>query len=217
MIRGSGRRPKHRSERSFQRHDEQRREGKLVLIACEGKKTEPGYFREIAKRWGIRRSQVTILDQVGGTDPLSVVKAAEGEAERKKGNPEGIEYEEIWCVFDREGEHFKPATFDKALKHARNKGYECAVSVPCFEFWYLLHFRRTARGFSDKNEIVRVLRKSLPEHDDPQEAVKKLEPRTNDAIENAQWIRADNARGGRDRPSTDVDRLVVSLMEMKKR
>ena len=216
MSRRSKQRPSPRSERSFRRRSPSR-DAKIVIISCEGCKTEPGYFREIAKRWGIR-TQVIVLPAPKGNNPINVLEAAIEEREKKKYEDFDENHDEVWCVFDREGIHHKPSTFDQTLDRARSKkiNIECAVSVPCFEFWYLLHFKRTARGFNDKNEIARVLKEYLPEHNDPQKAVEHLEPRTEEAIENAQWVRKDNARGNRDRPSTDVDKLIVSLKKMRR-
>jgi RloB-like protein len=54
-------------------------------------------------------------------------------------------YDEVFCVFDRNGH----PNFDAALASATaQKGITVLPSHPCFEFWLLLHFQYTRAPFA---------------------------------------------------------------------
>lgn len=54
------------------------------------------------------------------------------EAKRGRGRP----HDEIWCVFDRD-EH---PNFAQAVDLASRHGIKLAISNPCVELWFILHF-----------------------------------------------------------------------------
>ena len=104
------------------------------LIACEGKVTEPNYFKEINTK--IPRD-IVIIAKGDGYNTLSLVKWAEAEKNNYEHNGEHID--EVWIVMDRDS--FPNHKFDNAIKTAKAKGYKSAWSNECFELWILLHFR----------------------------------------------------------------------------
>jgi len=72
--------------KSFQRKASTKLIGKKILIACEGKDTEPQYFNAIRKDIRLSTVQVPVIPH-DGTDPLSVVNAvlaARQDAKREK-------------------------------------------------------------------------------------------------------------------------------------
>jgi hypothetical protein len=99
-----------------------------VLIVCEGKKTEPGYF-ELFKI----HPTVRILVKGTGTNTSSLVKRTE-QFEADEGP-----FDEIWCVFDRDS--FAPDDYDNAISKIESKAkYNVAYSNEAFELWFVLHF-----------------------------------------------------------------------------
>ena len=72
----------------------------LVLIVCEGKKTEPYYFKALRQSNRIQRERIRILTSKDckGNDPLKLVRCAKKEV--KESNAEKFYYDEVWCVFD---------------------------------------------------------------------------------------------------------------------
>lgn len=77
------------------------------------------------------------------------VAAQRGEARQGK-KERGRAHDQIWCVFDRD-EH---PNFTEAIGLALRHGINLAISNPCLELWFLLHFedqtahleRRAAQG-----------------------------------------------------------------------
>jgi RloB-like protein len=50
------------------------------------------------------------------------------------------EYDQVWCVFDRDEGAWTAQNFNNALQNAKTYGFHVAYSNECFEIWYILHF-----------------------------------------------------------------------------
>jgi hypothetical protein len=106
----------------------------VILIICEGSKSEPYYFEGLKKQYRLSNANI-LITSAAGSDPLNIVKLAQKELSSDH-------YDKIFCVFDRDGHK----TFDEALKLAvnseqgRSGRIKCITSIPCFEVWVLLHF-----------------------------------------------------------------------------
>jgi hypothetical protein len=116
----------------------------LILIVCEGSKTEPNYFKGF---------QLTNVDVHGtGSNTLSVVqKAIDLKREARK---MGKIYDQVWCVFDRDS--FTPARFNDALQLANNNSFSVAYSNEAFELWYILHYEYLQSALSRYDYIDRL-------------------------------------------------------------
>jgi len=131
-----------------------------LLIVCEGKETEPAYFRYW--RHETRNNMVTVEILPAGMDPRSLVRLA---AERKRESERLADkldntfekYDEIWCVFDRD-EH---PNFEGAKQHAHANGIRLAISNPCVELWFLLHYE-DRRAHIKREEVCRKFRRHHP-------------------------------------------------------
>jgi len=200
------RRHRARNERSFQRREGEL-SGDLVLIVCEGEKTEPRYFEGLRDEWRLRSSDVEIVGKDCGAAPISVVDyAIRVREERKQQRP----YDQVWCVFDCD----QHESLKRAVNKADDNGLHVALSVPCFEFWFLLHFRYTTRPFANCTEVVGKLRKHLKHYDKGAALPDLLLDGLEKALKNAEKVRTHNQKTGSRNPSTDVDKLVVKLRSM---
>jgi hypothetical protein len=106
------------------------------LLFVEGRRTEDRYLTEWARRH--RQDVVVTVDRFRGV-PLSLVKEAvarQRQEKREESRGLGRGYDEIWCVFDVD-EH---PDLPEAMDLARRSGIFVAVSNPCIELWFLLHF-----------------------------------------------------------------------------
>jgi len=111
-------------------------EKRTLLVYVEGKVTEPGYLNHIRKE-GQLDVNVVVRDDDGVPKTL-VRKAMEAKkADRKSANRgEGAAYDEVWCVFDVDEHH----DLKETVNLARDHGINLAISNPCIELWFLLHF-----------------------------------------------------------------------------
>ena len=139
------------------------------LIVCEGKKTEPNYFRALidecksqnnGAKIDKQRTIVSIVAKIGagavGTGNL-VNKAKKLKDEYKRKNQ--IHFDRVWLVFDKD----EFTDFNKAIEDAKKEKMNCAWSNGAFELWFLLHFQN---GFEGKckdyvNKIESILKKKL--------------------------------------------------------
>jgi hypothetical protein len=79
------------------RREAQKREPyDVVLIVCEGGKTEPNYLKELRDAFKLSTANIRIAGDECGSSPRSVVNFALTEYRREK------KYNRIFCVFDRD-------------------------------------------------------------------------------------------------------------------
>lgn len=134
----------------------------VILIVTEGQKTEPSYFRKLREEYGLPKSRVRIVASKR-PDPTQLVKEA-----RKYIENENIDFHSVFCVFDRDnGEKYDQAISElsKLQRRAdiRCKNFVVVPSIPCFEFWYLLHVSASRKPYGLKgtpcNSLIADLRK----------------------------------------------------------
>ena len=185
-----------------------------VLIVCEGAKTEPNYFSELARHYKLSTANIEIVG--AGADPLAIVKEAIESQKRERRN--GEKYDKVYCVFDRD-EH---ARFQQASLLAQRSKLQLGRSWPCFEFWLLLHFRFSRRpyvrshGRSPAENCIRDLRQHWPDYEKARNGVfLQLRHTLEDAKECADRAEVDVAQTGNSNPSTEVHRLVTYLEDLK--
>ncbi|MFT7223801.1 MAG: hypothetical protein ACI82Z_001342, partial [Cellvibrionaceae bacterium] len=191
-----------------------------VLIVCEGEKTEPNYFNECIQFYKINTANVEV-DGTCGSSPKSVYERAIElwETEEKNGDP----YDRVYCVFDRDTHE----TYDKTVRRISERNprdiFYAAVSVPCFEYWLLLHFKYTARRpyattgkLSVGGEVLRELKKVMPDYEKGNNNIfLSLSSKIEFAKGNAA-ISLKHAKDNRtDNPSTSIHDLVDYLQNLK--
>ena len=202
-----------RRKRTKGRKSQNRLPKPLVLIACEGKKTEPEYISGLRKAKKINKKRIRILNSndCGGTDPKTIVKCAK---ENKK--EEGLQYDSIWCVFDRDDHH----NVWEAIKEARDNGFNIAFSNPSFELWYLLHFQNQTAHIQ-RWDVCKKLGspECMPGYEKGmKDMFSKLVddlPEAKARAEKLRKIHRDNLNKTTDNPSTTVDKLISFLLELK--
>lgn len=202
--------------RPIRRRGPARATGNAILIVTEGAKTEPKYFEAVRRCLGLRTTEVKVL-RGDGNDAVSVVSTAiqvrdERRREVRRGASQVVAFDDVWAVFDSERADTNPK-LDEALRLAEARHIKVALSNPCFEYWVMLHYGFTTRGFVDCPEVVKWLRaKYLKDYVKGSFDHSCLLPRTATAVANAEKCR--KAHGSCVRkvnPSTDVDILILQL------
>jgi len=206
---------KARNFRGLQRRQPKREAYDRVLIVCEGRKTEPNYFRELVDHLKLNTANVEI-DGNSDSSPKSVVAHA-----RRRYQQDG-EFDRVFCVFDKD-EH---ATYSQAVKELAavdlSEVFAGITSVPCFEYWLLLHFTFTTKPYarsewvSPGDQVLKDLKKHLPTYrKGSQHLYWQLMPLTDLAIRHAERACQAAAQNQTDNPSTQVHRLVTYLRTLK--
>lgn len=144
------RQSKKSSELSLSRPKDPIDQYELILIVCEGSKTEPFYYENIKVIERLPSANVVVTGDCG-SDPLSVIKDGIRRYEKSvaEQNPSTL-YDIVFCVIDRDDHQ----TFNAAIQVAsqynikRNKAIIIPIkSYPSFEVWYLFHFVYTRSSF----------------------------------------------------------------------
>lgn len=207
-----------RTMNSYDRHLGSRQPGRYILIVCECAATEPNYFISLREYLKLSMANVRIKDRAGA--PISVVVKALAEVEKRKQDiidkrTNLPPFEAVWCVFDVENLRYNQ-TFDSAVQIADQNNFQLAVSNPAFEFWYILHFERTTRPFTDGNELKEYLKRHIPGYHPAMLVFNDLVSSTPIAIRNAKSILENPPQGEQPfpNPSTRVHLLVEEMIEM---
>lgn len=132
------------SIRSYRKPD--LRYNPIDLVVCEGE-TEVDYFSELARSFRIH----VHICKGEGTDPKNILSTA-----IRKSKENGIRYDKIFCVFDRDNEL---SVFLDVIELCNNKKFIPIVSNPCFELWPFLHFQMRETGFGSPRQLLRALKK----------------------------------------------------------
>jgi hypothetical protein len=179
----------------------------ITLIICEGE-TEQVYFEAARINYGLTTAEIILAENTVGPAPISVVQCAEKKCAERGG------YDQVFCVFDRDGHesYDRARQLITALAKRKKKPLPVreAVSVPCFEFWVLLHFERTDAPFENCTAVIQRIRDQhhIPEYKKADSAIAgKLMTRIGDALANATWVE-DRAESNAYNPYTSVRHVI---------
>jgi hypothetical protein len=107
-----------------------------LLVFTEGQVTEEDYLNHWHRHY---RARVNVeIDDFHGTPKALVERASEAKRNNKKAEKRGRgrAHDEVWCVFDVDTHPH----LTEAIEMAAANGINVAVSNPCIELWFLLHF-----------------------------------------------------------------------------
>ena len=196
----------------------QKKYNEYILVVTEGEKTEPIYFNALRKAERIITAKLEVCCSEYGSNPLSVVdyaidlKRENLRANKRDGEPK---YDVIYCVIDRD-DHER---YHEAISKAKGNGIEVIRSIPCFEFWYLLHFGYTSRSYDKRNILYSRLKSLIGSYEKSDSVYLLLRDKIDKAILNAQRLRVEHSKvldleKEHPNPYTEVDLLVTRLLTL---
>lgn len=141
----SSKREQKRRARKLGRAAPSRESYDRVLIVCEGSKTEPLYLREIIDELELNTANISITGE-GGSSPISVVEYAD--FLYRKDATKGGGYDRVYCVIDKDTHDSYSSAIQKVNNTQPVDVFFIISSVPCFEYWVLLHFEYTTQAFT---------------------------------------------------------------------
>ncbi|OHD23256.1 MAG: hypothetical protein A2Y38_24280 [Spirochaetes bacterium GWB1_59_5] len=163
----SNRQVRKRFQSHTQRQENRLDQRLLFIIACEGEKTERFYFESwfVCLRDSRQVSaRSCIIAPHTHTNPTGVL------ADLQSYQDDGItfkDFDQRWIVIDRDAERTNGGghtleDFNTALQQSASSKppVKVAWSNPCFELWYLLHFRYQNSG-TDRDLIITQLSTEL--------------------------------------------------------
>ena len=205
--------------RELKRREHKRAPYDKVLIVTEGKKTEPEYFNDLKKYYRIHSANIKI-DGSGDSSPESVVKYGKKlyEDERSRGDA----FDRVYFVFDKDTHLTYSQALDEIKRYRRKNTFFAINSVPCFEYWLLLHFTYTTEPFkaagklSAADAVTQKVRKHIPDYEKSTTGLfVQLYDQLEQAKKNAVLSIEEAGKTGTDNPSTRVHELVDYLQNVK--
>ena len=212
-----------RKNAELNRQKKERLQTARYLIVCEGTKTEPYYLKDLAEGLDIRPSSIKIAPNDGGSPDRVVAHGINLYDDEAKS---GDSFDRVFFVFDRD----KHTTYDAAVKRvkdcaANNQPFKAITSVPCFEYWLLLHFGYTDQPFNEAGQrsacdkLISVLR-TKPGFKDYGKGARgvyaMVKDKTSVAMKAAGRRLADAMKTGGENPSTYLHELVDELQRVRK-
>lgn len=212
------RRRRAKSTKSLQRPVAKRAPYAKVLIVCEGEKTEPHYFLGLRNHYKLNTANVEVCGQCG-SDPMSVVTYAKQRYREEK--DAGDAFDKVFCVFDKDA-HLNYSQAMTAIAASKPNHTLIAISsVPCFEYWLLLHFIYSTKpysalpGNSTGNQVLSELKAYMPEYEKGAEDIfVKLLAQLDYAKNNAERSLSQAEANETDNPTTRIHELVGYLQNI---
>jgi hypothetical protein len=205
------------TNRTYQRKAGSRKSYERVLVVCEGEKSELNYFKEIANTYRIP-TLVTVDHAQKRTEPMQIIETARKKLEKEP------DFEWVYVVFDRD-EH---QTYQQALVEAKelDRTYRTSQkqkvrfiaipSVPCFEFWLLLHYKYHDTRLTTA-EAIKHLKKELPNYSKTMTGIFEItEKKLLQAKQHAAKLRESFKPDDGQDPYTEVDQLIEHLARIKR-
>jgi hypothetical protein len=192
------------ARRKFDRPIRTRRVKKLFIIATEGSKTEPTYF----KLFNSEDNAVSVKCIKGNHNsaPKYVLKRMREYIDKN----DLMDGDEAWLVVDTD--YWREEDLEALHAWSQSEGrFGLAVSNPCFEYWLLLHFE-VGSGAPDRDECLTRLRKHMPNYDKGNLDIGLLEPGIADAVARAKKRDTPPTADWPRKTGTTVYRLVGRLL-----
>ena len=188
----------------------------VVLIVCEGR-TEENYFKGLVNELQLNTANVLIPNNTTGSSPRNVVDFAVEKYNQTK------DFDHVYCVIDKDNHSQYQQALDFIRRKKLRKGHaiHAITSVPCFEFWILLHYAMTTQSFyrgpgSACRHVIRELKQFIPDYEKASGSLfHMIKDRMDTAIHNARTVITHCACAVTDDPSTRIHELVLYLRQLK--
>ncbi len=194
-----------------------RKRKKLIVVGTEGdNKSEMMYLRNIERR---QDEYHFIFDQGNETDPVKIVKNTDKRARQEEISPQKGDM--AVSIFDLDLDNAKAPQLVEAKALADRKNIKILSSNPCFELWYLEHFKYTTKPFISSSALVQELKKYIPGYTKNSCDFDSLYPKTEKAIVNCQKLDNHHKKNGTaglsefNNPRTDFYKLIEIIIDKK--
>ncbi len=206
-------------ERKFdkkKRNIESRKPKPVILIVAEGENvTETQYFKSFQNQNASCNIRLTLAKHI--TDPEGMLKAIQ--TRWKDLGLDARKGDRAYVVLDLDCDDNKA----KLIKTIQRKAKETRfiISNPCFEVWFLLHFKYSTKQFVNSDNVLKDLKTYIPGYKKNLDVSGKIEPLREQAIANSEKLREYFVELGYEWPSnacnpyTDVDILMKRIKKEK--
>lgn len=193
-----------------------RKTKKIILIGAEGKnQTERKYFKAINQ---VQSEYKIMAGKGNNTDPVGVVEdllksAKQEELDLKDGDI-------LACFIDVDFKNGRDQELRAAMKLARQNNISVFLSNPCFEIWYLFHFRYSTKLYGSNEEVIKELGSYISDYSKSKDVYDVIENKIDQALLNTKRLESYHLENGtNDRlkklPSTEAYKLIEMILEKR--
>jgi hypothetical protein len=193
-----------------------RRQKKIILVGAEGdNQTERNYLTS----FNSKQNEYRIIIATGiHTDPEGVVNDLVKSAKKSELDEDYGDMKV--CLMDVDYLKNRKIKLQKAIEISEKENVKLCLSNPCFEIWFLLHYRYSTRQYLSNNEIVKELQQYIPDYKKSKDIFDTLWPNLDEAIKNAKKLEENHIRNNvKSRlekiPSSEVYGLIEILLKDK--
>lgn len=106
------------------------------------------------------------------------------------------------------------------MKLARQNNISVFLSNPCFEIWYLLHFRYSTKLYGSNEEVIKELGCYISDYSKSKDVYNLIENKIDQALLNTKRLESYHLENGtNDRlkklPSTEAYKLIEMILEKR--
>lgn len=175
-----------------------------ILLVCEGRESEPGYFRRLRALYGL--TNVRVVAGNAATDYGSVLRRTEELCARI----ETCDFAYAVCDGDSMRIPVEPERRIRTGTPRRQAILRSAITMPCFEYWLLLHFEYTDAAHTCSGALDRLMRSHWPTYAKRDDIFDKI---NREHVEQARANARRLAASGASDVSTDLGALLDSILE----
>ncbi len=183
-----------------------RKENEVILIVCEGEKTEKNYLNQLKDFFRLSNVSINIISSKK-PDPSQIVEFTK---EKNKDDS----YDKVYCVFDKDTH----SNFNEAKQKCEKYNFEAIISNPCFEFWILLHFEYTTKSFGTNSPCSKLidndLKKYIKDYTKNYNFANIIKQNLDIAIANAQKVNKEAENNNCTSSYTFMDKLALKFQEL---
>lgn len=203
-------------KKQVKRGQNQRPEKTVILIGTEGNnKTEKKYYyalgQTVTDKYSVR------FAKGNSTDPIGIIKDTIKSKEDYCTDPGDMAF----AVFDLDTSPQKQVIIDGAVELANKANITIVSSTPCFEVWFLQHFKYSTHPFCSNSEVIDELRRYVPKYEKNMDIFPLIVGNTDKAIKRARALENHHDNLGRNKnsvtrnPSTNAHIIVELIVNNK--
>lgn len=187
----------------------------VILIVAEGRNvTETQYFKQFQKQHAVY--SIKLITPGSVTDPKKMLEKLQYFWERNE--MDTLKGDLGFVVLDLDCDDRKGKVIEKLAKASKIARF--IVSNPCFEVWFLLHYKYTTHVYLNSEEVIRDLRNYISDYEKNMDVFGKLSDKTEIALQNALKLERHFDELGYKWPSnegnprTDVSHIIERVKEL---
>lgn len=172
----------------------------IILIIAEGKNvTETNYFKSFQSQYA--NFNIRLLSVGHETDPKNMLEKIEEYWQKQELSAENGDV--AFVVLDLDCDEKKANLIKRLASKSVNSRF--IVSNPCFEVWFLLHYKYSTHSYLTGSELISDLKAFIPDYDKTMDVSSLLYSNIDIAILNAYKLKNHYDSLGNKWPSNDCN------------